>query len=119
MHLLIRLIVNAIALYVIAQFLPGFHVDSFTHAVIAALVLGIANAIVRPILFVISLPLEILTLGLFTFVINALVLWLVARLVPGFRIDGFGPAFLGALILSVISFLLSHLFAGDRPTRTA
>ncbi len=119
MHLLIRLIVNAIALYVIAQFLPGFHVDSFTHAVIAALALGIANAIVRPILFVISLPLEILTLGLFTFVINALVLWLVARLVPGFRIDGFGPAFLGALILSVISFLLSHLFAGDRPTRTA
>ncbi len=118
MHLLIRLVVNAIALYLIAQFLPGFHVDSFGHAAVAALVLGIANAIVRPILFLISLPLELLTLGLFTFVINALVLWLVAKLVPGFRIDGFVPAFLGALILSLVSFLLSHLFAGERTSRT-
>ncbi|MDQ6825674.1 MAG: phage holin family protein [Candidatus Eremiobacteraeota bacterium] len=119
MHLIIRLLVNAIALYVIAQFLPGFHVDGFTHAVIAALVLGIANAIVRPILILISLPLEIITLGLFTFVVNALVLWLVAKLVPGFRVDGFGPAFLGALVLSIVSFLLSHLFAGNRERRAA
>lgn len=113
MHLIIRLLINALVLYLIAQFLPGFHVAGATAALIAALVLGIANAIVRPLLILISLPLEILTLGLFTLVINALVLWLVAILVPGFHIDGFVPAFLGALILSIVSFILSRAFAGE------
>jgi putative membrane protein len=107
MSLLIRLIVNAVALLAVEYLIPGVHVSSIGGALLAALVLGIANAILKPILVILSLPLEILTLGLFTLVINAALFYLVAKLGIGLTVDNFGAAFLGALVLSIVSFILS------------
>lgn len=106
---LIRLVVNAFALVIVAYVLPGVHVSSFTAALVAALILGIVNAILRPILIVLTLPVVILTLGLFTLVINAITFYLVAHLGLGLTVRGFGSAFLGALVLSIVSFVLSSL----------
>jgi putative membrane protein len=108
-NFLIRLVINAVALLIVAYFLPGVHVASFTGALVSALVLGIVNAILRPILFLLTLPLVILTLGLFTFVINAITFELVAHLGLGLTIDNFGAALLGALVLSIVSYVLSSL----------
>jgi len=105
----IRLLVNALALVIVAYVLPGVHVTSFTAAIVAALILGIVNAIVRPILLVLTLPAIILTLGLFTLVINAITFYLVAHLGLGLTVDGFGSAFLGALVLAIVSFVLSSV----------
>jgi putative membrane protein len=107
MGLLIRLIVNAAALLAVAYLVPGVHVSGIGAALIAALVLGIVNAILKPILIILSLPLEILTLGLFTLVINAALFYLVAKIGIGLSVDSFGAAFLGALVLSIVSFILS------------
>ncbi|MBU0597754.1 phage holin family protein [Patescibacteria group bacterium] len=111
MHLIIRLLLNAAALLVVAYLLNGFEVESFwPAAVIAALILGIANAILKPILVILTLPINILTLGLFTFIINAGLLWLVATVVSGFAIDKFWPtAVIGALILWVISWFTNAI----------
>jgi putative membrane protein len=117
MNLIIRLIVNAAALLLVAYLVAGVHVSSFTGALIAALILGIVNAILRPILIILSLPLEIITLGLFTFVINAVCFYLVAHLGVGLSVDNFGAAFIGALILSIVSFVLSWLLKSTE-TRT-
>ena len=103
---LIRLLVNAIALLIVAYFLPGVHVASFTAAIIVALILGIVNAILKPILIILTLPVVILTLGLF---INAICFLLVAKLHIGLSVDNFGSAFLGALVLSIVSYVLSSL----------
>ena len=109
LNFLIRLIVNAVALLIVAYFLPGVHVASFTSAIIVALILGIVNAVLRPILIILTLPVVILTLGLFTFVINAITFYLVAHLGLGLTVNGFGSAFLGALVLSIVSYVLSSL----------
>lgn len=103
MKLLFRWLINAIALLIVANVVPGFHVSSFYTALIVALVLGLANAIVRPILLILTLPITIVTLGLFTFVINALMILLVSTVVKGFTVEGFVPAFLAGLVLWVIS----------------
>jgi putative membrane protein len=115
---LIRLLVNAIALLIVAYLLPGVHVSSVTGAIIAALVLGIVNAILRPILVILTLPVVILTLGLFTLVINAITFYLVAHLGIGLSVDGFWSAFLGALVLTIVSYLLSTL-VGAAEQKTA
>ena len=107
MGLLIRLIVNTVALLAVEYLVPGVHVSGIGAALIAALVLGIVNAILKPILIILSLPLEILTLGLFTLVINAALFYLVAKIGIGLSVDSFGAAFLGALVLSIVSFILS------------
>ena len=112
MGLLIRLIVNAIALIAVAYIVPGIHVSGFGGALIAALILGIVNAILRPILIVLSLPLELVTLGLFTLVINALLFWLVGALHVGLTVDGFWPAFFGAIVMAIVSWILSFLTRG-------
>jgi putative membrane protein len=109
MDLLIRLVVNALALLLVEYLIPGVHVTGFVGALIAAVILGIANAILKPILILLSLPLEILTLGLFTLVINAALFYLVAHLGIGLSVDNFGAAFLGALVLSIVSFILSSI----------
>ncbi len=111
MYILLRLLLNAGALLVVAYLLSGFEVDSFwPAAIVAALILGIANAILKPILVVLTLPINILTLGLFTFIINAGLLWLVASVVSGFTIDAFWPtAVVGALILWVISWVTNAI----------
>jgi putative membrane protein len=108
---IIRLIANAIALFVVAYFIPGVAVTSIVGAFVAAFVLGIVNAILRPILIILSLPIEILTLGLFTLVINAALFWFVGHLGLGLIVTGFWPAFWGALVLSIVSFILSSLLA--------
>jgi len=112
MGFLIRLVVNAVALIAVTYVVPGIHVNGFVAALIAALILGIVNAILRPILVIVSLPLEIVTLGLFTLVINALLFWLVGALHVGLFVDGFWPAFWGALVMSIVSWLLSLLTRG-------
>lgn len=114
MHLVLRFIINAIAFYLIARYVPGFHIASFTAALIAALIFGIVNAIVRPILFLITLPLTIVTLGLFVIIINALMFWLTVAWAPGFTVDGFGPVLIGAIIMMIVGFLTSHLLAERR-----
>jgi putative membrane protein len=106
---LIRVLVNGVAIYLVAQIVPGITVDGVLTAVGAGLVLGLINAIVRPILIVLTLPVTLLTLGLFLFVLNAFCLWLTSQLVRGFEVH----ALFGALLVSVVSWLLSA-FVSDR-----
>lgn len=113
MHLLLRLLVNALAFYLIAMYVPGFHVANFTAAIIAAVIFGVVNAIVRPLVLLITLPFTILTLGIFVLIVNALMFWLTAWIAPGVRVDGFGPAFVGAIIMMIVSFLTSQLFRSE------
>lgn len=101
---IVQTVVVGLLLYVVARLVPGMEVDGVGHALLAGLVLGIVNALIRPLLVFLTLPITILTLGLFLLVINALLLRLAAAPVPGFRVRGFGAAFLGALLLSVFSF---------------
>ena len=115
MNLLLRLIINAAALYLVAYLVPGVAVSGPVGALVAAIVLGVVNAILRPILIILSLPLEILTLGLFTFVINAVLFWFVGHLGLGLTVIGVWPALIGSIILTVVSFVLSSLLA---PART-
>lgn len=108
-QILFRWVINAVALLVFASVVPGFVVASFYSALIAALVLGLVNAIVRPLLFILTLPVTVLTLGLFTFVINALMIWLVSTMVKGFDVAGFVPALLVALLMWVVSLMTNWL----------
>jgi putative membrane protein len=117
MGLLIRLIVNAVALWVVTLIVPGITASGPGGLILAALILGIVNAILRPILIVLSLPLELITLGLFTLVINALLFWLVGALHVGLYVAGFWPAFWGAIVMSIVSWILSFLTRGSEPAR--
>jgi putative membrane protein len=117
MGLLIRLVVNAVALIVVAYVVPGIHVSGFGGALLAALILGIVNAVLRPVLILLSLPLELLTLGLFTLVINALLLWLVGALHVGLTVDGFWPAFWGAIVMAIVSWLIALFTRGAEERR--
>jgi len=107
MYIIFRWIVNALALLLIAAFVPGFGVSSFYTALIAALVLGIVNTLIRPLLLVLTLPVTVLTLGLFSFVVNALMILLTSTIVKGFTVAGFVPAVLAAVSLWVIN-LFAH-----------
>ena len=107
--LLARWIVNAGALLLVAYLYPGVQVHDFVAALIAALVLGLVNAVIRPILVILTLPVTLLTLGLFLFVINALLFWLVAELVSGFTVTGFAGALIGSILYSLITLVTSWL----------
>jgi putative membrane protein len=107
MGFVIRVLVNAAAILLAASVVPGVGVRSATSALIAGLVLAVINAIVRPLLIFFTLPLTLLTLGLFIFVLNAFCFWLASVFVPGFTVVGFWAAFLGALIVSLVSWLLT------------
>lgn len=102
-------LVNALSLLAVAYLLPSVSVESFYVAAITALVLAVVNTVIRPLLVLITLPITILTLGLFTLVINALLFWFAASFVEGFRVAGFWSAFWGALLYSVISTIASWL----------
>jgi len=102
-------LLSAIAILITANVVPGFQVASFTTALIVALALGIVNAIIKPILVLLTLPINILTLGLFTFVINALLIFGVAQLVPGFTVVGFVPALIAAVILWLINLVVNFV----------
>ena len=102
------------ALIGVAYLVPGVTVASFTSALVAALILGLVNAVIRPILILLTLPATILTLGLFIFVINGLLFWFVGSFIQGFHVAGFWSAFFGAILYSIISWALSVLLLGRR-----
>ena len=104
---LIRLVIGAFGLWVAEQLLDGISIDGAFSLFLAALLLGIVNAVVRPVFVLFTLPLTLLSLGLFLLVVNALMLELVAVLVPGMHIDGFGSAILGSIIISLVSWAAS------------
>ncbi|HEU4677173.1 MAG TPA: phage holin family protein [Candidatus Paceibacterota bacterium] len=108
MRFLARLIITALSLVLVTYVVPGFEVSGFYPALIAALVLGILNAIVRPVLIVLTLPITILTLGLFIFVINAALFLFAASFIQGFAIASFGAALLGSILVSAISWVANH-----------
>lgn len=108
-HLLIRFLVVVFSVLLAAKVIPGVTVTNLTSAVFVALVLGVLNATVRPILGLLTLPITLLTLGLFILVLNALMFWLASFLVPGFTVSGFVPALFGSLLLSVVSVLVNRL----------
>lgn len=109
MQIIIAIVLNALALMATAYIVPGFRVTDFTTALLAAVVLGVVNTFIKPILSFISLPITIVTLGLFAFVINAVVLLIVAAVVRGVMIAGWVPAILAAIVLSIVSTILSSL----------
>ncbi|WP_254050838.1 phage holin family protein [Zoogloea sp. LCSB751] len=111
--LLLRWVLNAVALMLIPEVVTSIRVDSYTAALISALLLGFVNAILRPILIIITLPITILTLGLFTLIINALMFWSVSGLVRGFVVPDFLTAFWGALTYSLLTWMVS-LALGDK-----
>ncbi|MDD5579922.1 MAG: phage holin family protein [Methylobacter sp.] len=100
---LAHLIVTAALLLLVANLVRGVQVQGWGSALIGAIVLGFVNAVVRPLMVLLTLPLTILTFGLFLLVVNALMLWLVAALVPGIRVQGFGPALGGSLVLTLLN----------------
>lgn len=110
MILIVRLIINTLALLGIAYLVPGISVDNFVTALIVALVLGLINALVLPLVKLLTLPINVLTLGLFSFAVNVLVFWLVSVFVPGFTVSGIIEAIIGALILSVVAWLTNIFF---------
>ena len=114
LRFLVHLAVSALALWLVARIVPGIAVETPVPLILAALVLGIVNTLVRPILFVLTLPITCLTLGLFYLVVNGIAFGLTAWLVPGFKVHGFIPAVLGALCVSVLSWVLGLVVPGPR-----
>jgi putative membrane protein len=113
MGFLARVLVNALAIYLAAAIVPGVEISGVLAALGAGLVFGLVNAFVRPVLLVLTLPLTLLTLGLFLFVLNAFCFWLTSALVKGFDVHGFWAALFGALLVSVVSWALTA-FLSDR-----
>jgi putative membrane protein len=105
MHILI----SALSIFISSYILSGVHVDGFVTAIVVAVVLGLVNMLIKPVVLLLTLPLTILTLGLFTFVVNGLMILLVSKFVPGFRVDGFLWAVLFGLVMSLVSSLLTGL----------
>jgi putative membrane protein len=110
--LLVVWLINALALIAVAYLMPGITVASFGAALVAALVLGLVNAFVRPILVLLTLPVTILTLGLFIFVLNGLLFWMVGTWLEGFAVAGFWSGVFGAILFSLVSWALSALVLG-------
>lgn len=106
---LARWFINALALYIVASVVPGIRISDFWSALVAVVVIGLVNTLVKPIFFLLTLPLTIVTLGLFTLVVNALMLLLAGSVIPGFRVDGFWAALVGSVLLSVVTTLLTSL----------
>jgi len=105
---LINWVVSAMVIFSIAYIIPGVKVSDFTSALVVALVLGIINALLKPILLILTLPINILTLGIFTFVLNALLILLVSNIVAGFKVDGFFAALIFAIVLSITNTVIHN-----------
>ena len=116
MRILVAWLINALALFLLPYVFPWVTVDSMGAGLIAALVLGLVNALIRPILFLLTLPVTILTLGLFIFVINGLLFWAVGSFLDGFRVSGFWSGFFGAIVYSLISWALASLLLPSKRT---
>jgi putative membrane protein len=110
MYFIIRLLINMVAIMIIAYLLPRMIVvDSWLAALVAAFVLGVVNTLIRPVLVLLTLPLTLVTFGLFLLVINGLLLWLVSAIVRGFHVHGFWGAVVGSLLISIVSWILSGI----------
>jgi putative membrane protein len=114
LNFLLTWLVAAISLMITAYFVPGFEIASWTAAAIAAIILGLVNAIIRPIFVLLTFPITLFTFGLFLLVINAFMLWLVGFLTPGFVVTGFLPALIGSIVLTLVATLLGSLVANAR-----
>lgn len=112
--LLIRWLLGAVALFLTTKIVPGLHITDAQSVLLAVLILGLLNAIIRPIVNFFTGCLQVLTLGLLTLVINALFFWWAGNLVGGFEVDGFWPAFWGSIVMSIISFVLSMFVRTDK-----
>ena len=114
---ILRWIINAIAIFLAIKFVPGIHLESLVSVIWLALIFGLANAFLRPLLKLLTCPLIILTLGLFTLLINAFLFWLTGQIGQAFGIaltfDGFWPIFLGALVISIVSIILSLILKDE------
>lgn len=109
MKLLLTWALNAVALLLVPYIVPGIHIESLGSALVAVVVLGLVNAIIRPIFILLTLPVTLLTLGLFLFVINAMMFWWVGDLLSGFQVGGFFSALFGSVVYSIVSWFLSSL----------
>ena len=118
MRIVLNWLLSALAVWVVSRVVPGFHVAGLAAALIAALVIGFVNATLGLLLKIITLPLTVLTLGIFWFVINALMLEMAAAVVPGFRVDSFTSAFWGAIVLSLVNMLFRWLAGTGRKEDT-
>ena len=114
MRILLVWLINTLALIAVAYLMPSIAVSSFWAALVAALVLGLVNAIIRPVLFVLTLPVTVVTLGLFIFVLNGLLFWFVGSFIRGFEVAGFWSGVFGAILFSIVSWALSALVLKDR-----
>lgn len=109
MALIVRLAINVFALLVVAYLVPGFVLDNFWSAVVAAIMIGVVNTFIRPLVQLIALPITLLTFGLAAFLVNVLMLWLASAIVPGFTITSFASALIASILLSLISWFLGKL----------
>ena len=109
-RLMLRWMLNAFALFLVMKLVPGIRIEQFSALLVGSLVLGLLNAFLRPIIILLTLPVTLLTLGLFTLVVNGFIFYLAAQLVDGFRVAGFGTAFVAALLFSLFSFILNLIF---------
>jgi len=116
MQLILRWLISALALLALPYVMSGIEVKSFYVALIVAVVLGLINAVVRPVLILLTLPVTVLTLGLFILVINALLFWFVASFVDGFQVSGFWAAFFGAILYSLITWAANALLFDKTPS---
>jgi putative membrane protein len=117
MRMLLSWMLSAVAVWIVAQLVPGIHVNGAVAALIAALAIGFINATIGALLKIITFPLTLLTLGLFWFVINALMLELASAVVPGFQVRGFLAAFIGAIVLSLVNLLLKAILLPSKDQR--
>lgn len=108
--LVLKWALNSFALFFVMKLIPGIQIDRFQNLLLATLVIGLLNVFLKPIIVLLTLPVTVMTLGLFTFVINGVIFYLAAQLVPGFHVTGFGSAFIAALLFSIFSFVLNMLF---------
>ncbi len=114
MKLLLKWLIMAVSIVIAAYFIPGVRIGSFLSAVWVALFLGVVNVLVRPVLILITLPINILTLGLFTFVINAALILLASSVIKGFEVSGFWWAVLYSIVLSIVNYLINLIIQPDR-----
>lgn len=114
MRILLVWILNAVALWLVTVVLPGVRVDDELSALIAAIVLGLVNALIKPVLVILTLPVTVLTLGLFLLVLNGLLFWGVGSVLPGFKVDGFWWGVGGALLYSILTWAFSSLLPQER-----
>ena len=113
MKIVLNLLVNGFAVFIASRLLPGIHIDGFFTAIIVAIGLAIVNMFIKPIVLLLTLPFNILTLGLFTFIINGLMVILVSTFIPGFKVDSFLWAMIFSIVLWAVNFVLHSLTKGD------